>query len=192
MSAQAFANTIINKIRAAIGTDGSQWDSSTASKSMQALADGITEYLIANTQVTISYTGMIPSTPSPIPDPVTTDVFQIVGQCAPTGICNDFDEWIHKIEQNIIAGFQLAPMGMAGIVFPTMPFLMPGVPTTREILKSIHEGNWDNPQLQVWTAICQDIMNWAMGAGMNVTPGGATHPAVAGTGVGTIVSIVVN
>lgn len=61
MSRTAFAQTIIAKLEAAIHRDGLSFTEGTAPIAMQAVAAGITEYLIANTKVIISYSGMIPA-----------------------------------------------------------------------------------------------------------------------------------
>ncbi len=190
MSKSAFAQTIISKLKAAIGVDGGNYSTGTASSAMVAVANGITEYIIANTTVMIAYSGIIPSTP-PSPDPTVTDTFQIVGSCAPTGPSNSFDTWIKQIEANIIAGFSLAPAGKAGIVFPQKPFLTPGITTTQSMLKVNHDVSDKDPQQKIWEIICEGIMNWINSLAMNTTPGAATHPPVGSSGTANITKITI-
>lgn len=190
MSKSAFAQTIISKLKSAIGTDGSSFSSGTATAAMAAVANGITEYLIANTTVTITYAGIIPGTP-PVNDPTVSDTFQIVGFCAPTGPSNSFDAWIKQIEANIIAGFTLAPAGKAGVVFVQKPFLSTGIATMQSMLKTNHDVSDENPQQKIWEIVCGGIMDWINSTAMNATPGAATHtpPGSAGTASITKISI---
>lgn len=190
MSKSAFAQTIISKLKAAIGTDGGSYSSGTASAAMAAVANGITEYLTANTTVTITYAGIIPSTP-PANDPTTTDTFKIVGACAPTGPSNSFDAWIKQIEANIIAGFSLAPAGKAGVVFPQTPFLSPGITTMQSMLKANHDVSDENPQQKIWEIVCGGIMDWINGIAMNTTPGTATHTPPGSSGPAAITKITI-
>lgn len=188
MSKSAFAQTIISKLKGAIGTDGGSYSSGSASSAMAAVASGITEYLIANTTVTITYQGIIPGTP-PTNDPVTTDSFQITGTCAPTGPSNNFDAWIKQIETNIIAGFALATLGKAGVAFPQKPFLSPGITTTQSLLKANHDVSDSNPQQKIWEIVCGGIMDWINGPAMNTTPGSATHQSAGSAGTASITKI---
>lgn len=82
MSKSAFAQAIISKLKSSIGTSGKDYSAGSASAAMSAVAAGITEYLIANTTVMVSYVGVIPGVP-PTPDPLVTDSFKIMGSCAP-------------------------------------------------------------------------------------------------------------
>lgn len=191
LSEQAFAKTIIRHLKDDIGTDGMEYDNGVETTAMKAVADGITEYLLANTMVTISYIGTIPGTP-PTPDPVTVDTFKITGQCAPTGTCSDFNAWLKQIEANIISGFMLAPTGNIGVAFPAKPWLAPGITTVRDTLKDIHTSNEDDPQIKVWTEICKDIIAWATGSGVNAVPGAATNSASGSVGTANITSITIN
>lgn len=190
MSKTAFAQTIIDKLKAAIGTDGGVYTSGSASSAMAAVAQGITEYLIANTTVAVAYTGVVAATP-PYPDPVITDTFKIVGSCAPTGPANNFDSWIKQIETNIIAGFQLAPSGNAGVVFAQKTFLNVGIKTIRENLKSIHDVADKNPQLKVWEVVCGGIMDWINSVALNSIAGPASRPTGPSTGTASITKITI-
>lgn len=188
MSRTAFAQTIISKLRNAIGTSGMDYSNGSADIAMRAVADGITEYLIANTLVTVSYTGIIPGSP-PSPDPLTTDTFKIMGKCEPTGPSENFNDWIKKIESNIIAGFQLEAAGTNNLVFSLFPFSVIGISTSQSHLKSVHDIGDKDPQLKVWEVVCQGIMDWINGISKNVTPGPASHPPVASTGTAQITKI---
>lgn len=190
MSKSAFAQAIISKLKSSIGTSGKDYSAGSASAAMSAVAAGITEYLIANTTVMVSYVGVIPGVP-PTPDPLVTDSFKIMGSCAPTGPSNSFDSWIKQIETNIIAGFQLAAMGNGGLVFPQKPFLSPGIITSQANLKATHDVSDEDPQQKVWEVVCGGIMDWINGLAINVTPGAATHPAVSSTGTATITKITI-
>lgn len=190
MSKSAFAQAIISKLKGAIGTDGQSYTTGSASSAMAAVAQGITEYLIANTKVMIAYVGIIPGTP-PSPDPTVTDTFQIVGSCAPPGPSNSFDSWTKEIESNIIAGFQLASAGQAGVVFAQKPFAVPGITTTQSDLKSTHDVSDKDPQQKVWEVVCGGIMDWINGSAMNTASGGATHPPAGSSGTASITKITI-
>ena len=188
MSKSDFAKTIINKMKSAIGTDGQSFNGGTASAAMAAVAQGITEYLIQNTKVDIVYNGIIPGSP-PTPDPIKKDTFKIVGTCAPPSQSNSFDAWLLQLQMNIIAGFQLAPAGNMGIIFPTKPFLTPGVTITQANLKSAHDVGDKNPQQKIWEIICGGIMQWINSTAINPAPGAATRPTAPSSGIANIVKI---
>ena len=190
MSKSLFASTIIDKLNAAIGRMGNSYSEGTAFSAMDALAQGITEYLIQNTIVTVQYTGVIPAV-APVPDPVTTDTFKIVGQCAPTGPSNHFNEWIRQLEANIIAGFQLAPSGELGVVFAQKPFLTPGIITLREQLTAIHDVLDEDPQYKVWEVICGGIMDWINTIAMNPASSAASRPSAPSSGTAVITKITI-
>ena len=186
MSKSAFASRIISKMKAAINTDGLSYGSGTASSAMNAVAEGITEYLIENTKVDVAYNGLIPGSP-PSPDPTTKDVFKIVGKCNPPAPSNSFDSWLLEIENNIIAGFSLAASGEAGVVFSQKPFLAPAVKTTQADLKAAHAVGDEEPQQKIWEIVCDGIMEWINNTAMNPSSGPATHSP--SSGVANIVKI---
>lgn len=188
MSKTAFAKTIIAKLNSSIGTNGGSYTSGSASSAMEAVAAGITEYLIANTKVEISYSGIVAST-VPYPDPIIMDSFKIIGKCTPASPSNGFDNWIKQIEANIIAGFQLASMGNAGIVFSQKPFLNPGIVTNQSNLKVAHDIADESPQQKVWEVVCEGIMNWINGIAKNNMPGSASRPTAPSTGTASIIKI---
>lgn len=190
MSKSVFAQTIISKLNAAIGTNGGNYTAGSATSAMAAVAAAITEYIVANTTVTISYSGIVASTP-PYPDPIVVDSFKIVGNCAPPSPSNNFDSWIKQVETNIIAGFQLAPTGNAGVIFAQKPFLNPGITTQQSSLKSVHDVSDESPQQKVWEVICEGIMNWINNITMNSIPGAASRPTAPSTGIATITKITI-
>lgn len=191
MSKSDFASTIISKLDSSIGKDGSSYTEGSVTSAMKAVAEGITDYLIANTEVKISYTGIIASTP-PVPDPVVSDTFKITGKCAPTGASDSFDSWIKQIESNIIAGFMLDKQGTNGVVFATKPFMISGISLTQSVLKAAHDIQDEEPQHKVWEIVCGGIMDWLNGAAMNTIPGTATRPSANSAGTASIVKITVS
>ena len=188
MSKSAFASLIINKMKGAIGTDGMAFNEGTASIAMMSVAQAITEYLIANTIVSVAYVGVIPGTP-PMPDPVVADTFKIIGTCAPPAPSESFDLWLLELQKNIIAGFQLAPMGNMGLVFPTKPFLSPGVITNQAMLTSAHEVGDEGSQQKIWEIVCDGIIQWVNTTAMNPAPGAGSRPTGPSTGTANIVKI---
>lgn len=190
MSKKAFAQTIIGKLKSAISTDGLGYTQGSAALAMTAVAQGITEYLIANTTVAITYAGMVAAVP-PYPDPIVVDTFKIVGSCAPPSPANNFDSWIKQIESNIIAGFQLAPMGSAGVVFAQKPFLNIGIATRQDNLKAVHNVLDEDPQLKVWEIVCGGIMDWINSIALNSVPAPASRPTAPSTGMASITKITI-
>lgn len=188
MSKQAFASTIISKMNAAIGTNGGSYSSGSAPSAMAAVAAGITEYLLSNTIVTVKYSGIIPGTP-PTPDPTVMDTFKIVGTCAPLSPSNSFDAWVMELQSKIIAGFMLAPMGNAGVMFAMKPFLAPGMTVSQGILKAAHSVSDTSPQQKMWEIVCDSIIQWINGTAMNPAPGPATHPMAGSSGIANIIRI---
>ena len=158
MSALNFADTIIAKLNSAIGAKGENYTSSTPRIANTAIAEGITEYLLANTTISITYSGIIPSTP-PVTDPVVSDVESITGQCTPPE-GTEFDNWVSSLERNIVTGFFIGPgkLGITSIV-PTNCFRS-GLNLSRESIKSVHLGSINDPQRAVWVEICSRILLW--------------------------------
>lgn len=189
MSKYLFADKIISKIKDAIGTDGQNFVDNVATRAAQAVADGITEYLIDNTIVTIQYQGVIPGTP-PTADPINIDTFKIQGKCASIGPANSFESWIEQIETNIIAGFMLESKGQLGVLFSMQPFLNTGLIVSQSSLKAVCESNPKDPQKATWEIICDGILTWLNGNAMNQTVGAGTHAT--STGPANITKITVS
>lgn len=156
MPASSFADTIISKLKSSIGTDGSKYNSGTPAIANQAIALGITEYLMSNTTISVAYVGTTTTVP---PSPFsTTDSCKITGTCAPPS-GTDFNTWIQSIASNIVAGFFIMPGAMVLPISPP-PAFIPGLVISQSSLKSEHENNLDDPQKPVWTVICQAILDW--------------------------------
>lgn len=189
MSKSAFAQTIIAKLKGSIGTDGLSYGNGSAATAMSAVAAGITEYIIANTTVTVFYSGIISIYPFPT-DPVKSDTFKVVGSCAPNP-SNGFDSWIKQIEANIIAGFQLAPTGSAGVSFSIKPFMNTGITTVQGNLKATHDVGDKDPQQKVWEVVCGGIMDWINGAAKNPLSGAASRASGPSTGMASIIKITI-
>lgn len=186
MPAEDFANTIIKKLKDNIGVDGSKYTSSTPSKANQAIADGITEYILDNTNVQIGYAGTISGT---TPDPIVADVCEVTGKCPPpTG--TTFNEWIKSLESSIISGFNIGT-GKAGVtpIMPT-PVFVTGLVISQNDIKSIHVDNLDDPQKPIWTFIANSIMNWINSSTSGITYS-ATNTNSGSTGTATIVKIII-
>lgn len=190
MSKTVFAELIIAKMKDALGTCGADYTYDTPAIAMKAIADAITEYLLANTTVTISYAG-IKTIPAYEPDPIVTDTYDIAGQCAPPPVCRNFDTWIRHIESNILAGFKLGPIGKIGVLFSAIPFTIPGMKITQADIFALCSNPGMDIQLRVWEAICDDILNWLNNIAMNTTPGPATRAAWPSSGTSAITKIVV-
>ena len=184
MSKEAFANTIISKLRSSIGTSG--YGESTPVSANAAIAEGITEYILANTTVRVTYQGVMPNG---LNDPLIIDSFPVIGSCAPVPVSPDFDSWLALLKVNIETGFSIVT-GNAGLLFTTLPF-NPIVPISvvRNSLTPIAETNDNNVQQQVWEFICDGILNWLNGAPNPAATGAATHASSAG--IAKVVSVVV-
>lgn len=190
MAASDFATLILSQLVGAIGTEGGAYNEGTATLAMTAVADAMTQYIVSNTTVTISYAGIINSV-TPSPDPVVIDTFKVEGKIVPTGPSNSFDDWIRQIETNIIAGFKLASIGNAGVMFAQSPFINPGIAVTQAMLKLQHDITDKSPQQGVWEIICQGIMDWINSIALNPTPGSASRPTGPSTGTAIITKIII-
>lgn len=185
MSKEAFASTIISKLKASIGTSG--YTSATPVSANAAIAEGITEYILQNTKVKTSYKGVFPNG---LNDPLFFDTFPVIGSCAPVPTSQDFDTWLALLKINIETGFSIAT-GEKGLVFATLPFnpLVPISVMRDSHLKSIAESNSNDVQQKVWEFICDGILNWLNGTPNPSAVGAATHASSAG--VAQVISITV-
>ena len=190
MGKSAFASSVITKLRGAIGNDGRNFNSGTPAVAMAAFAEAITEYLIANTTITVTYSGTITATGDP--DPITSDTFRIVGVCAPPVSAVDFGDWISKLQDNIMNGFILAPIGTAGIVFEAVPFISKSMDMPQSRLKAAHNPSDTDPQQKIWEIICQAIIDWIGGGAMgSPVESAATNPSAASAGRARITDITI-
>lgn len=161
MSAFSFASLICSKVRAAVGINGAKYNKETSQLCQQAIASGITEYLLANTKVHISYTGIMNEAPHGA-DPVVSDIMKITGACQVMSTPRLFDEWVKELQTNIASGFSVVVPGENGVNVSFKPFNlnMGALKIVRNNLRIAHEGNRKDPMQKTWEVICQGIMNW--------------------------------
>lgn len=189
MPASSFADIIISKLNSAIGRDGFSYSSSTPGIANKAIAEGVTDYLLANTSILVSYSGIIPGTP-PIPDPTVIDTESITGKCDPPE-GDEFDEWVSDLESKIVSGFFIGP-GQVGVT-STSPnsinCFASGLSITRDDIKSVHTNNLDDPQKLVWTKICSEILLWLNSC--NIGGYGAINSSTGSSGSATVTKTIV-
>lgn len=183
MAASDFADLIIKKLKDSIGVDGESYNSSTPGIANQAIADGITEYLIKNTKIIVNYSGMTTSTP-PAPY-ITGDVCEISGECAPP-IGSTFEGWVKSLENNIVSGFLISTGDIVTPVSPS-PSFIPGLQISQDDIKLEHENNLESPQRPVWTIICQKIIDWI--TSIVSPPFSSTTISPQSTGISTVTKI---
>lgn len=110
MSKENFANLVLTKLKAVVGDDGSKYSSNTATLAQSAIADAITEYLVANTTITISYTGVSASGSA---DVIASDTMKIVGSCTPIATAN-FASWVIAVQSSIASAFVVQSQAYKG------------------------------------------------------------------------------
>ena len=191
MPASDFADLIISEMKSAIGQNGENFTKDTPNIANKTIAKAITTYLLNNTTVSVSYSGIIPGTP-PVPDPTVTDVLRITGECKVPGVSDNFDSWVSEIGSNIQNGFFLEN-GLAGVTTtsPNSILCFDGTPLSikRDEIKSIHEGNFNDPQKAVWEFICERIITWLSNISGIPFPGKNINSE--SQGEGTVVKIIV-
>lgn len=191
ITASKMADSIISELKKEIGNEGDKFDTSTPIKANKAIAKAITDYLKQNTQVAISYGGIITATG--IPDPLVADMFSITGNCAPA-MGTNFDAWLMQLVLNIQTGFQLQTVGNLGLVCGTPTLCFMGTPfvgsQTILNLKNVHESNKEDPLKAIWYTICNAICTW-LNSLVVPTPFSCTNPALISTGPGFITKITV-
>lgn len=185
MAAIEFANKIIEKLNNSIGVDGSKYNSNTPTIANIAIAEGVTEYLLSNTTISVSYVGTTTTTP---PSPyVTTDSCKITGSCSPP-IGTDFNTWIKSLESNIVAGFFISS-GISVIPVTPPPAFILGLIITQLSVRQEHLNNLNSPQLAVWKVICQSILDWLNRIVSLPYPATTTVPPSAGTSTITKITV---
>lgn len=190
MSKEIFANLITTKLKAAVGTDGSKYSSGTTGMAQSAIAEAITEYLVANTTIMISYNGV---TASGSADVIASDTMKIVGACTLATAPTNFAAWVATIQSSIASAFTVQSPSTQGVVTTFQPFssVAGALQISQSNLKSIHESNSKSPMLPVWSTICDSILNWLNStAGLNTTAISvpATRSGVS-SGTATLLSI---
>lgn len=193
MSKEAFAKLIITKLRSAVGADGAKYTSDTPTKAQQALAAAITEYLIANTVVKISYVGVLTSGTGT--DTVVTDTLKIAGSCGSIGKPSDFPSWVNKIQSVIASSFSVVSPGVNGVVVQFQPFnsAKGALQIPQGDLKAVFEKNMSDPTNAVWQVICGKIIDWInsnLGKNPAITAISATRPGVS-AGTASLTSITI-
>lgn len=194
MGKTAFANLVITKLKATIGNDGSLYTAQTPIAAQTAIAQAITEYLIANTTINISYTGTLNTGTGA--DSVVKDTMKITGSCATTGKPSDFQAWVNKLQSVIATSFSVVSPGANGVVVTFLPFnpTVGALQISQKDLNDTFQNNMSNPLLAVWEFICGKIIDWlnsATGTNPTATALTATRTGIS-TGVASLVSISVS
>ena len=192
MSKENFANLVLTKLKAVVGDDGSKYSSNTATLAQSAIADAITEYLVANTTITISYTGVSASGSA---DVIASDTMKIVGSCTPIATPANFASWVIAVQSSIASAFVVQSPSIQGVITTFQPFSNAAgtLQIPQSDLKSSHENNLKAPMSSVWSVICGNILDWLNSpAGMNVAASAveATRSGVS-SGTATLLSITV-
>lgn len=153
MGKTAFARCIIDALASSIGRDGTVYDSSSPGIANQAIAQAVTDYLIANTEVVSSYSGMIGS----VADSVVEDKHRLKESCAPVGTKDNLGDWLNELCDHIKNGF-MVDTGEKGVVFDCKP-IHSGTASLPD-LSPIPHSDSDDPQLECWELICESLINW--------------------------------
>lgn len=159
MSKESFANSIITKLKSSVGINGSVYTSASSLSAQTAIAEAITEYLIANTTITISYDGVLNSGGA---DVIASDTMKIAGTCMLATRPTDFDTWIATLQSSISSAFLVEPPSTQGVLTSFQPFnnTAGALQISQSDVKSVHESNLSNPTLSVWSVICAGILKW--------------------------------
>ena len=96
MGKELFAKGVIEKLRVAIGNDGSAFGTGTANVAMSAVAEAVTEYLKEHVKVYVSYQGLTLSFP-PMSDVVASEEFSIEGKCPAPSPSDSFERCVKEI-----------------------------------------------------------------------------------------------
>lgn len=194
MGKTAFASLIISKLKSAIGTDGTTYASDTPDKAQKAIADAITEYLIKNTSVKISYSGILASGTGT--DPTVEDSMKISGKCSVIGKPTSFLAWVDNVQQVIASSFSVISPGEKGVATDFKPFnqTAKALAIQQKDLLAAYQNNTKAPAQNVWEVICGKILDWLNSElGKNPTAVGlpATRTGVS-SGTASLVSISVS
>lgn len=193
MSTIAFANHIIEKLQASISTNGATYTADTPINAQRAIAEAITEYLIANTTINISYTGMLIN--GGANDPILSDTMKITGKCAEIGKPSDFISWVNKIQSVIASSFTVFSPGQNGVSVSFKPFnpSQGALIIQQAELATASQNNQQRPSQAAWEVICGKIIDWLTSeAGKNPQAKtlSATRPGIS-TGTATLTSITI-
>lgn len=193
MSKESFASLVLTKLKAAVGGDGSKYSSNTATLAQSAIADAITEYLVANTTVTISYGGVLTSGGA---DVIASDTMKITGSCQLKSVPTQFDSWVATLQSAIASAFVVQPPSTQGVVTAFSPFssVTGALQISQSKLKAAHKANTTNPALSVWSEVCGAILDWlnsTAGLNLNAVAITATRSGIS-SGTATLLSIKVS
>lgn len=160
MGKEKFASLVIAKLKTAVGTDGSKYNDDTPVKAQKAIAEAITEYLTANTTVTISYSGTLNSGGGA--DPIVTDTLKITGQCGTIGKPLGFDPWVQELQSVIASSFSVMSPGTDGVVVSFNPFnpTEKALQVSRKGLRDIYQNNISDPIQATWGFFCGKLLDW--------------------------------
>lgn len=189
MSKTSFANLILSKLQGAVGGDGSKYSAVTSSLAQSAIAEAITEYLIANTTVNISYNGVLTSGGT---DVIASDTMKIGGTCTPATV-SDFTSWTAALQSSISSAFVVVPPSTQGVAVSFQPFnnVTGALQIPQAELTAAHNANPQSPTLAVWEVICGKILEWlnsSAGKNPSATAIAATRSGVS-SGTATLLSI---
>lgn len=160
MSKTTFAKLIIAKLTSILGTNGAVYTSDTPVKAQQAIAEAITEYLTANTTITILYNGILTSGTGN--DTIVSDTMNITGKCSTISQPTNFQNWVNNIQTSIAISFTVISPGKNGVVTSFKPFnpTFGMINIQQNDLHSIHQKYQSTPTLPIWTFICGKILDW--------------------------------
>lgn len=160
MSKIAFANHIIEKLQSSISTNGATYTSDTPINAQRAIAEAITEYLVANTTINVSYTGIL--TNGGTADPIASDTMKITGECAEIDKPLDFLSWVNNIQSVIASSFSVLSPGQNGITASFKPFnpSQGALIIQQKELAAASQNNQQRPSRAVWEVICGKIIDW--------------------------------
>ena len=160
MGKEKFASLVIAKLKTAIGIDGSKYVNDTPTKAQKAIAEAITEYLTANTTVTISYSGTLNSGGSA--DPIVTDTLKISGQCSAISKPSGFVPWIQELQSVISSSFSVMSPGTDGVVVSFNPFnsTKQALQISQKELYDAYQHSISDPIQVIWEVLCGKLLDW--------------------------------
>lgn len=179
MAKTDFAGKIIAQLASSIGKSGNNYNDSTPNIANQAIARACTEYIIANTKVSITYAGVMPNSS---PDPITSDELTVLGEVAPP-VGTDFNSWWNSLCSNISSGL-LAQTGQKGVIVSPPGKVWTGVATKPNLSGCTDE----DAQKKAWETICESLLNWLNSSFLS-GPYQATHGS--SKGPATIIKVTV-
>ena len=194
MSNETFANLVVTKLKSTIGTDGTKYSAMTATEAQNAIAEAITQYLVANTRINIAYNGTFDNGSGA--DIIEADSMQIEGACGNISKPSSYSSWVSNLQSAIASSFIVRSPSANGVLTTFKPFnpTADSLTIPQSKLAAACTGNSTNSTLAVWGVICGSIIDW-INTGKGKNPTIATVPATrngASTGSVSLVSIVVN